>query len=1243
MEERLRSCLQSSAAEFLSVAVKLSIKSSKPSLKTVIHAVKPSSDLPTSLSLALHQSIVHFTDSFQKLLEDPPSAPSPSKSPPTKRRRSSRSRPDENRSNDTDQQRRQIFDSLQVLSHIVFLCVSSPKNAFPPSDLLPAAQVLHDNLIAFESDPGLSNEIAGLCECWWREGFEGRETLITQSLPFLLSRALTLKKKVDVHRVYALREGFALFEFEDESIEDLRMLLMRCMVSPLFVKTEEGRRFVAYTLGLSLQLMKAALAVVKAQIPFGRKSVLEGFGDILFRVWKEVGGDLKGEIEDGFLQGMIDSAIHASSSSFAASLRRVFGGFISQRTTEGVEKLLFHLAEPVIFRSLQVANSNVRLNALHLLLDLFPMEDPDATKEAKDTLLDKQFYLLEKLLNDDCLDVRIVAVEGLCRVLFLFWEVIPSSVITKTITKLIEDMSHESCSEVRLSTVNGIIYLLGNPQSHGILKVLLPRLGHLMLDNVTSVRVAMVDMLLHLGDIRTFQFNKVVSLDVLLSVLAMDHIQVAEGIARLLIPSYFPSRVKPEEACDRCVTLIKRNPTAGARFCQFAVSLGASLKSVLQLVGVFVNLVWSLDKVEGNQIEGLLLAVSYLCKDLVTDSSCLASLKDLLPGEKLKCLLAVAPTPQAHSSVFDIVSLVSPDIVSGLLDDCMKLIADCSGLSGDAGRQTELRSVHKLLLSCNAFDDMVETFTRLLQKAAYRCHINFGCEIEKGSVSSLKRKKSKTSAKSSVRWKHVSRKKASSFEEDYLIAVGVAWQIKDLLISEDTCKVLLGSDIEDLFLALKVVSETTILQASCSAYLDVYPVLAYTALALRMTLQNANAHSQKKELTPSLISETILEQTMDHILGCIDKLFSAGNKPPGTVCPEVSHSKNTTTNSHRQRHRVSKTRTLKAGVDVSVGSKQGMVLNKVKMLTTILKFIVDSTEMGLASHLQGRSIKFASAYLKHAISIVSDQSTDKLQLEDTELKDIILCLKSSTSYAGKFISLVLRDITEDSCPSFEAFDLVNVLLDLFTSVEISLGSAYASRLVSALNPWIPDLVLALGPCFITKNSELESLPSTSFNHLKLHFPPWLAIWAKIELQEAGENDEDQPSETLQLPAFRKVMNTIVSLLKVNSEVLDAVGSVLLIGSGLCIEKKDFGTAFGLLHFLCVKLLGREDREWEGLQKMMASLPSFYPLIEREIDEETDEDELNKLRKARDLLQPVWMYHVYETERFSMMEEEEEEE
>lgn len=142
-------------------------------------------------------------------------------------------------------------------------------------------------------------------------------------------------------------------------------------------------------------------------------------------------------------------------------------------------------------------------------MDVFPLEDPDAPKGDKDTLIDKQFFLLERLLVDDCPEIRTIAVEGSCRVLQLFWEVIPSPIITKMLSKIIGDMSHDVCNEVRLSTLNGIIYLLENPHSHEVLKVLCPRLGHLIQDNVLTVQVAMADLLLHLKDVPNFQFNKV--------------------------------------------------------------------------------------------------------------------------------------------------------------------------------------------------------------------------------------------------------------------------------------------------------------------------------------------------------------------------------------------------------------------------------------------------------------------------------------------------------------------------------------------------------------------------------------------------------------------------------------------------------------------------------------------------------------------------------------------------------------
>lgn len=271
-------------------------------------------------------------------------------------RRSARNRKDDGESPTQlrENVRQSVAEKLQVYVYILRLCVFHPSNVFSVSDLLPIVQELHDNLVLFESDSILLSEIANLCEQWWKGGLSGKETLISQSLAVILSRSLTLKKKVDVHRVYTLRDAFMLFDFEDDSIEDLKNLMIRCVISPLYLKTEDGRKFNAYLFCLSVQLTKELCAMIKSQIPFGRKSMLEAYGEIVFRAWKAVEGECKNEIENGFLQSLVEGGIYASTPALAASIRRVLWGFIQQRTAEGVEKLIFHLAEPVIFRSLQV-------------------------------------------------------------------------------------------------------------------------------------------------------------------------------------------------------------------------------------------------------------------------------------------------------------------------------------------------------------------------------------------------------------------------------------------------------------------------------------------------------------------------------------------------------------------------------------------------------------------------------------------------------------------------------------------------------------------------------------------------------------------------------------------------------------------------------------------------------------------------------------------------------------------------
>ncbi|XVE82930.1 hypothetical protein DITRI_Ditri16bG0044800 [Diplodiscus trichospermus] len=386
----------------------------------------------------------------------------------------------------------------------------------------------------------------------------------------------------------------------------------------------------------------------------------------------------------------------------------------------------------------------------------------------------------------------------------------------------------------------------------------------------------------------------------------------------------------------------------------------------------------------------------------------------------------------------------------------------------------------------------------------------------------------------------------------------------------------------------------------------------------------------------------MLDQVMDHLLNCTDMLFEAGDLGKNGKSPTGSKQDNKRATRHGHKQREPEIDVSSRSSDGSVYTKQKQTSKKVKMLTAVLKFIVDSIAMSFASHYHRRCLKFTSAYMQHIVSSFRQLSTDKSQFKDENSKEFIMCVKSSFTYAGKLLNLVLNAATKASPAPVESFNLASDLLDLTISGELFLGSNYAAQLFAAAKPWLPDLVLALGSTSMLEQS-LERPYLSALEHIKLHFPSWPLILAKVELAEMSEGnldqeeDDDRVSEP-EFPVFKKLMGMIISLLKGNRSILDAVGVIFLAGSVVGLERKDFGLLLGLLHFVCLKLIGKDDREWSGLDMMLVSLPDIYPRIEKGLEEEGDEDESCKLNNARALLEPVWLYHVYETERFSEMEE-----
>lgn len=296
-------------------------------------------------------------------------------------------------------------------------------------------ELLHDVLFSLQSYCGaeglqVQTVVASLCEKWWHKHFIDRDYMVVQLIPFLVVRSLDgSAQKSDVKRLFMMRDAFQLLDFEEKTIAYLHSLILRTVSSPLFLHMVEGRRLVAYLFGLHASLVRDLHKAIRVQIPEAKKTILESYGDIYFRAWKESEPDspVRSSIEEVALQDFMFAVLHVATPTMAKSLHTVLKPFHDAKKSQDVEKLLYRMYGPILWRSLKAANPRVRTNALDVLAETFPLQDPSSGHMQLDKSVAKGTAALERSLSDSDPKVRIAGSSATAKILATFWDVLPTA------------------------------------------------------------------------------------------------------------------------------------------------------------------------------------------------------------------------------------------------------------------------------------------------------------------------------------------------------------------------------------------------------------------------------------------------------------------------------------------------------------------------------------------------------------------------------------------------------------------------------------------------------------------------------------------------------------------------------------------------------------------------------------------------------------------------------------------------
>ncbi|XP_006634573.2 condensin-2 complex subunit G2 [Lepisosteus oculatus] len=442
------------------------------------------------------------------------------------------------------------YDALLGCAHMLNAILS----AVPPSEMVVQASVQR------------------FCEQWWEKGLEGKDELGKSAFLGLLERSLSLKNPATyLQRLWNLHEVLLTFSFDSEDSKGLSDLLLQCFLSVNHIKREEGRRFLIYVFSWNVNFVKMIHGTIKNQLQFFPKSITVHVAEIYFRAWKKASGIILEEIEKVCIQDFMQHGIHLyRSSPVHSKVRQILSYFHNQKLRQGVDEMLYRLYKPILWRGLKASSSEVRANAALLFTEAFPIQDPSLSNEDMDSEIQKQFEVLFSLLEDPQPLVRSAGVLGVCRITSKYWEMIPPSILTDFLKKLVTDLAADvSSADVRCSVFKCMTMILDNKLSHPLLEQLFPVLKNSLHDTSEKVRVAFIELLLKIKAVKAAKFWKVCSMEHLLARLEVDSAPVSRRIVNLLFSSFFPVNMSEEVWCERCVTIIQMNPMAARKFYQY--------------------------------------------------------------------------------------------------------------------------------------------------------------------------------------------------------------------------------------------------------------------------------------------------------------------------------------------------------------------------------------------------------------------------------------------------------------------------------------------------------------------------------------------------------------------------------------------------------------------------------------------------------------------------------------------------
>jgi condensin-2 complex subunit G2 len=429
---------------------------------------------------------------------------------------------------------------------------------------------LHDHLLFFKKCQRTQEMILMICELIWKINIPFKQSVMIQAYPIIIKTAVHTQKTADIRRCYRIKEALLVFDFKNPSLNVLKNTIYKACSSPHFLKSLCGRRYLSYAFSLEPLLTCGFIDLIKNKLPSERKSVLSTLGDVLFRSWFKSNDQCKLVLDEA-LQTFTRSSIICGNKKIQTRLQILIKSFNRKKDIKHVNSLLYKCYDPLLINSFWAPNAIVRKNALLIMGEVYPIQDPSRkSSDINEALIIQQNALFHSL-SDNCPEIRSTTANILSLLLLKFLPSFPAGFACKVFAffsqVLVFDMTSTKC---RVAAINGIGAMLALSEIRPLLKIFIKKLFLILNDPSEMVRISFATLLYYISRQSKTQNNVLITLELCVQGLITKDTSIALIFHRILM-SLIIKDLNYNGGYDSIVPFLKNYSKAGIIFCKFSL------------------------------------------------------------------------------------------------------------------------------------------------------------------------------------------------------------------------------------------------------------------------------------------------------------------------------------------------------------------------------------------------------------------------------------------------------------------------------------------------------------------------------------------------------------------------------------------------------------------------------------------------------------------------------------------------